>query len=131
MAQSENTKISRRTQEGIHASLEKGKCTFKAPIGYKNRCVDSTNKYVEIDKEKAPLVREIFDEVAKGIYTPCCIQKLYARKGQYIPKNTFLRMLRNRFYIGEIYEEIIKYIYYILYIYNFRKSTRTTSRNNW
>ena len=103
MAQSEDTKISRRTQEGIHASLEKGKCTFKAPIGYKNRCVDSTNKYVEIDKEKGPLVREIFDEVAKGIYTPCFIQKLYARKGQYIPKNTFLRMLRNRFYIGEIY----------------------------
>ena len=33
MAQSEDTKISRRTKEGIHASLEKGKCTYKAPRG--------------------------------------------------------------------------------------------------
>ena len=103
MAQSEDTKISRRTKEGIHASLEKGKCTYKAPRGYINRQIDDEHKYVEIDKEKAPIIREMFAEVAKGVYTPCYIQKLFARRGHYIHKNSFLKMLRNRFYVGEIY----------------------------
>ena len=102
-AQSEDTKISRRTKEGIHASLEKGKCTYKAPRGYINRQIDDEHKYVEIDKEKAPIIREMFAEVAKGVYTPCYIQKLFARRGHYIHKNSFLKMLRNRFYVGEIY----------------------------
>ena len=103
MAQSEDTKISRRTKEGIHASLEKGKCTYKAPRGYINRQIDDEHKYVEIDKEKAPIIREMFAEVAKGVYTPCYIQKLFARRGHYIHKNSFLKMLRNRFYVGEIF----------------------------
>ena len=103
MAQSEDTKISRRTKEGIHASLEKGKCTYKAPRGYINRQIDDEHKYVEIDKEKAPIIREMFAEVAKGVYTPCYIQKMFARRGHYIHKNSFLKMLRNRFYVGEIY----------------------------
>ena len=103
MAQSEDTKISRRTKEGIHASLEKGKCTYKAPRGYINRQIDDEHKYVEIDKDKAPIIREMFAEVAKGVYTPCYIQKLFARRGHYIHKNSFLKMLRNRFYVGEIY----------------------------
>ena len=103
MAQSEDTKISRRTREGIHASLEKGKCTSKAPRGYINRQIDDNNKYVEIDKEKAPIIREMFAEVAKGVYTPCYIQRMFARRGHYIHKNSFMKMLRNRFYVGEVF----------------------------
>ena len=103
MAQSEDTKISRRTREGIHASLEKGKCTCKAPRGYINKQIDDSNKYVVIDETKAPVIREMFREVAKGVYTPCYIQKVFARKGYYIHKNSFLKMLRNRFYVGEVF----------------------------
>ena len=102
-AQSEDTKISRRTKECIHASLEKGKCTHKAPRGYINKQIDENNKYVAIDESKAPIIREMFREVANGVYTPCYIQRLFARKGHYIHKNSFLKMLRNRFYVGEVF----------------------------
>ena len=103
MAQSEDTKISRRTKEGIHASLEKGKCTCKAPRGYINKQMGDDYKYVEVDREKAPIIKEMFEEVAKGVYTPCYIQRMFARRGHYIPKNSFLKMLRNRFYAGEVF----------------------------
>ena len=103
MAQSEDTKISRRTKEGIHASLEKGKCTCKAPRGYINKQIDDNNKYVAIDETKAPIIREMFREVAKGVYTPCYVQRMFARRGHYIHKNSFMKMLRNRFYVGEVF----------------------------
>ena len=49
----------------------------------------------ESEIENYPMVVEIntascnanFREVAKGVYTPCYIQKVFARKGHYIHKN--------------------------------------------
>jgi hypothetical protein len=103
MAQSEDTKISRRTKEGIHASLEKGKCTCKAPRGYINKQMGDDYKYVEVDREKASIIKDMFEEVAKGVYTPCYVQRMFARRGHYIHKNSFMKMLRNRFYVGEVF----------------------------
>ena len=103
MAQSEDTKISRRTREGIHATLEKGKWSNRAPRGYKNLCISDKEKFVVINEEKAPIIRAIFKEVAEGVYSPNFIQKKYARMGYYINKTAFMDMLRNRFYIGEVF----------------------------
>lgn len=68
-AESENNKISVRTKNGIHESLEAGKCTNKAPRGYKNVRIDDYNKYVEIIEEEAIKIRQIFAQVAKGVET--------------------------------------------------------------
>ena len=101
-AEAENNKISKRTKQGIHDSLEKGICTNKAPRGYKNVRIDDTHKYVEIVKDKAKIIRQIFNQVAKGVETPSYIRKQFVRKDFDIPEASFFEMLRNHFYIGEV-----------------------------
>lgn len=102
-AESENNKISLRTKNGIHEKSKMGKCTNKAPRGYKNIKIDDHNKYVEIVEDKAKIIRQIFKEVAKGVETASYIRKRFAREGFDIPQSSFFEMLRNRFYIGEIF----------------------------
>lgn len=102
-AESENNKISLRTKNGIHDSLEAGKCTNKAPRGYRNVKIDDYNKYVEIIEEEAIKIRQIFAEVAKGVETPSYIRKQFARNGYNIPETSFFEMLRKHFYIGKVF----------------------------
>ena len=102
-AEAENNKISKRTKDGIISSLEKGKCTNKAPRGYINVKIDDNNKYVEVVESKAKIIRQIFNQVAKGIETPSYIRKQFVRKGFDIPESSFFDMLRNHFYIGEVF----------------------------
>lgn len=45
----------------------------------------------------------MFREVVKGVYTPCYVHRMFARRGHYIHKNSFMKMLRNRFYVGEVF----------------------------
>ena len=102
-AQAEDTKISTRTKDGIHATLNKGRCANKAPRGYKNVRVMADDKIVgktvEIDEAKADVIRQIFDAVAKGVESPSRIRK---RLCPYIPESSYFDMLRNPFYIGMI-----------------------------
>ena len=99
-AQAEDNKISKRTKDGIHETLKKGRCSNKAPRGYRN-CQNKTGtvKWVEINEEVARTIRKVFQEVAKGVEAPCRIRKRLCPK---IPESSFLEMLRNPFYIGKI-----------------------------
>lgn len=99
VAHTEDEKISRRTKDGIHGTLLKGKCANKAPRGYINVRTDKHNTHVEIEEDKAQIVRNAFKEVAKGIETPCRIRRKVFPK---ISESSFFEMLRNPFYIGKI-----------------------------
>ncbi len=99
VAHTEDEKISKRTKDGIHGSQLKGKCTNKAPRGYKNHRISKHETFVVVDKDVAPLIEKIFNEVAKGIEAPCCIRR---RLCPNIAESSFLDMLRNPFYIGKI-----------------------------
>lgn len=99
VAQTEDVKISRRTKDGIHATLLKGQCANKAPRGYKNVRTGKHETHVEIDEAKANLIRSVFNEVAKGIETPCHIRR---KMCPFIPESSYFCMLRNVFYIGKI-----------------------------
>ena len=99
VAHTEDEKISKRTRDGIHGSLLKGKCANKAPRGYKNHRISKHETYVVVDKGVAPLISKIFNEVAKGIEAPCKIRR---RLCPNIAESSFLEMLRNPFYIGKI-----------------------------
>lgn len=101
-AQAENNKISKRTRDGIHATLSKGQLANKAPRGYTNVRTDKNSTHVEIDKMKAPMIKAMFEEVAKGIEAPSYIRRKFARKGWDIPETSFYEMLRNVFYVGKI-----------------------------
>ena len=99
IAQTENNKISRRTQDGIRETLKRGKCANHAPRGYKNVQIDKHDKRVVVDASTAPLIKAIFEEVAKGVESPFNIRR---RLAPHISKSSFFHMLRNVFYAGKI-----------------------------
>ena len=58
VAHTEDEKISRRTKDGIHGTLLKGKCSNKAPRGYINKRDDKGEAYVDVDEPKAKVIRQ-------------------------------------------------------------------------
>ena len=103
MAEVDNDKRAKATCDGIHATLLKGKCANKAPRGYINKCMGDHNKWVEIDPKVGPLVREAFEEVAKGMKAPTLVWREMKSRGLKCERQSFFDMLRNRFYIGEVF----------------------------
>ena len=99
LAQSDNIKRSKATRDGIHGTLKQGKCSNKAPRGYKNVRTSKHDTHVEIDEAKAKPIRKAFQEIAKGVVCPCEVRRRYCPN---IPVSSFLRMLRNVFYCGKI-----------------------------
>ncbi len=121
VAHTEDNKISKRTKDGIRATLKPGRFPQKAPIGYLNNRISSTETHIIKDEEYAPIVEEVFREMAKGIDSVETLRIKYApllrrRKGMHndgrgivkdttnhpISKGAFYRMLRNPIYCGEI-----------------------------
>ena len=100
LAQGDNIKRSKATKDGIRATQEAGRCSNKAPRGYKNVRTSKHSTHVEIDEEKGQIVKQAFQEVAKGLECPCRIRR---RVCPNIPESSFLDMLRNKFYIGQVY----------------------------
>ena len=99
VAYTEDSKISQRTRECTRKKQLDGNCTNKAPKGYINKRTESGEAYVEVDETQARVIRQVFNEVAKGIETPNNIRR---RLCPNIQKDAFYRMLRNIFYIGQI-----------------------------
>ena len=104
IAHTENNKISRRTRDGVRETLLSGRLANKAPRGYKNVHITdekgiTVSKTVEIDEEKAPAIRALFYEIAKGIEAPCAVRRRIAPE---IPESTFLDLLRNVVYKGKV-----------------------------
>ena len=98
-AHTEDEKISKRTKDGIHGTLLKGKWPRKAPRGYKNLRHGEHDTEVVIDPATAPQIKAAFEEIAKGMECACSVRR---RLCPSIPENSFLEMLRNIFYIGKI-----------------------------
>ena len=120
-AHSEDNKISIRTQEGIHETLKKGRYAQKAPIGYRNNRISDNETHLIKDEEYAPIVEEVFRELAKGVDSIETLRAKYApllrrRKGKHkdkrgivrdttnrpISKSAFNRMIHNPVYCGLI-----------------------------
>ena len=99
LAQSDNTKRSKATKDGIYGTLKRGRCANKAPRGYKNVRLSKHDTHVEIDDKQAKLIRKAFREVAEGLVCPCEVRR---RCCPNIPSSSFLEMLRNVFYCGKI-----------------------------
>lgn len=83
-----------------------GKYQTKAPIGYLN-----INKVIEVDSERAPLVRKMFEMYATGNYSLTGLQQfakevnLYSRHNKAhktLGRETIHAMLKNPFYYGEM-----------------------------
>ncbi len=104
----DNDKRSEATKDGIVQAWREGKCANRAPRGYINMKEGKHKKWVEIDEPKAKYIIQIFNEVAKGVESPSYIRKKLARQGFEIKESSFFDMLRNRFYIGEVFAPAYK-----------------------
>ena len=102
VAQTEDQKISLRTQEGTHEHLMRGEWCAGAPRGYINIPADEkagTDHYVAIDSQVAPIIKEVFRQVAEGIEAPMSIKRRLLPQAS---KTSFYNMLKNKFYVGII-----------------------------
>lgn len=103
-AHSDNLTRSKATIDGIFGTLKSGRCSNKAPRGYVNKHLNDDKgmvikKYVDIDEAKARPIKKAFEELAEGNVSAEYVRLKYCSD---IPKNTFLCMLRNPFYMGKI-----------------------------
>ena len=102
IAHSEDSKISRRTREGVRKSLKKGHWCNHAPKGYWHHRIGTYkdhNTHMEINEKEALFVKRVFEEVAKGVESADSIRKRMCPK---MARSSFMQMLHNILYIGKI-----------------------------
>ncbi len=103
LAEFDNDVRTLRTVSGMHSALQQGYWCFPCPYGYKQSGEKVNGKrQVVIDENKAEVVRYVFDEYAKGIYTYRMIYEKMKNNFPYadIQCQTIVKMLSNKFYYG-------------------------------
>lgn len=101
MSEIENQYRARNVKRGLSKGRNEGRCTFKAPMGYKNERDSQGRSYARIDPPKAAIIREIFEDFANGI-SVAQIRHKFAKEGVKKSRSSFYRILKNVFYIGKI-----------------------------
>jgi DNA invertase Pin-like site-specific DNA recombinase len=105
-AQFDNDVRSERTR-AMRAALELGRWTFPAPLGYLNAPKWSGKSLVP-DPERAPLVRQMFEDFASGRFTKQEVlarvteRGLRTRRGLVVSPQSFGQMMRNPIYVGKV-----------------------------
>ncbi len=108
IAQFDNRVRTERTVLGMKAALSAGYWAFKAPFGYKNVIEDKKKKRFEhsvtlVDEEQAEVVRMVFAEYIKKIYTfrELAIKVNKFSNGKYrISPQYLVKVLKNQLYYG-------------------------------
>ncbi len=103
MAEVDNDKRSKATKDGMHQALTEGKCVGRAPYGYVNKRTGKHECWIEPDPVHAPFVREAFQRVAYGAEAPTLVWRTLKDRGMKVSESTFFRLLRKRFYMGDVY----------------------------
>jgi site-specific DNA recombinase len=91
------------TKSGLDEKVRRGECPTLAPIGYIN---DYRTKKIIVDRERAPLVKEVFELYASGNATLDSIRTFLAKRGVKskngwtLSRNRVSRMLSNPIYYG-------------------------------
>jgi len=106
-AKLENDNRGLNVKRGIRTKCEMGWRPCPAPLGYINYSNSGTKK-VMIDKEVAPLIKELFELVANNNYSGRDLKnhlnsdkRLYKLTGKKVPLSMIYRMLKSPFYHGE------------------------------
>ena len=95
--------LSENIKRGHRQKLRKGIWPGFAPLGYLN---NHKTKNIDVDKDKAPLVKKAFELYATGEYTLKAIKQFLADsgcksyKGNVISVSCVQRILKNPFYYG-------------------------------
>jgi len=133
-AQHHSRVTSEKVTLSTHANRQRGKCTYRAPIGYLN---PGNMDHKPFDPERAPIIREMFKRYAAGIWslsdlarfaneqgmTTVPMRRRRTREemlqdepvelpkvGRPITENHVSRILGNPFYLGKVIGEDGQYI---------------------
>jgi len=96
--------LSENVKRGLRQKLRRGEWPGRAPIGYANNLRNHT---IEIDREKAPIIRKLFRAYATGKYTlkdladlSLSLGLVSQRKRKGLSIAVIQRMLEKKFYVG-------------------------------
>ncbi len=78
MAKNYIDNLSEETRKGLLEKAEEGEFPACAPLGYRH---DTVHKAIEIDPERAPIVRQMFEQYATGKYSLRRLEVQAARQG--------------------------------------------------
>lgn len=98
----ENDRRSLNTIAGMRRAMKDGRHVTGAPKGYKN-ARNEFNKPVIIHGKTAPLVKWVFEEVAKGLLTVKDVWRAAKRMGLDVGRSNIWYLLRNPIYCGKIF----------------------------
>ena len=107
-AQFDNDQKAERTKTGMTAALQRGRWTFKAPLGYRNSSNGTASSSLIPDPVRAPLIRRAFEVYGTGSHTTRQVLRqvtalgLSTQRGRGLSPQTFGALLRNRIYEGRI-----------------------------
>ena len=89
-----------------YTKLENGELPWQAPFGYKNIELDRRHKDVITDEFKAGVVSQIFKQYSTGAYSlETLTRKINKDYNLHLSRSNMLSILRNKFYIGLIYDK--------------------------
>ncbi len=103
LSQFDNEVRGGRTKAGMQEALRRGQWVWKPPLGYL-----PDGKTMQLDPERAPLVRLGFERFASGLYTRVQVLEdlttrgLRTLKGRELTAQKWGEMLANRLYIARI-----------------------------
>ena len=97
--------LSERVKYRMHAAVKAGRFVWRAPIGYTNSKTGAGST-IQLDAERAPLVRKGFELMASGNYHADDVLRtitalgLRNARGAMLPRQTWHAALRNPLYAG-------------------------------
>lgn len=98
----ENDRRSLNTIAGMRRAMKDGRHVTGAPKGYKNTR-NELNKPIIVPGKTAPLVKWVFEEVAKGVLTIKDVWRMARRQGLDVGRSNIWYLLRNPIYYGKIF----------------------------
>lgn len=104
VAQFDNDVRTERSIGGMKEAVREGRYVWQAPVGYSNSKINGKSNIVP--NEKSLLVIKLFEEVAKGLYSPEEIRVKYfsnniiTNKNKPISRSYYYTLLKNEVYAG-------------------------------
>ena len=97
--------LAENVKRGMREKVRRGEWTWPAPLGYVN---NREKRNIDLDPEKAPIVRKAFQMYATGAHTLLSLRNeltrlgLRTRKGKVLPVSNVQKMLKHHVYYGVI-----------------------------
>jgi len=104
-AKLENDNRGINVKRGLRAKCEAGWRPGSAPVGYINRLTENRIAYIDLDPERAPIIKEIFERVVNQGQSGRTIK-------YWLDKRGFRTRVGKRMAISEVYRVLRKHFYY-------------------